>query len=202
MTLLTGGELGEPDCGPARVSVAGGPSTEMQDGGANTMNDPCLISTLDCEPEHRRSGDQDDHLSQVGSVPEETLDPQDWEEFRALLEWSVRRKDADDAPPPTDFIVTSSQYEGELSADGAQFVMKLQLDVLRKKGWKRIPVLPGNVAITEAKLPDGVFLHSAGKRYDLLTEASGEISATLSFSVAVRTAAGINQVGFPRHACS
>jgi len=122
-----------------------------------------------------------------------------WKDFKALLEWSVKRKEKkDEVPPPTDFIVDSSQYEGKLSADGAEFVLKLKLNVLREKGWKRIPILPGTVAVTKAALPDAVFLNSTRKAYELLTEKSGVIDLTISFSVSVTTRGGMNHVSFQR----
>ena len=122
-----------------------------------------------------------------------------WNEFKALLEWSVQRKAGkQDVPPPTDFIIASSEYAGTLTDEGAQMVLKLKLEVLREKGWKQIPILPNTVALTNAKLPDGVFLHSKGKAYELLTEKTGPMEATLEFSVAVEKEAGINRVNFAR----
>ena len=124
-----------------------------------------------------------------------------WSEFKALLEWSIRQKEPkDDVPPPTDYIITSSQYAGTLSADGATFTLTLKLNVLRKEGWKRIPVLPSNVALTKVTLTPakGVFLNSQGGHYELLTNTDGAIEAKLEFSVSVQKAAGINTVTFPR----
>ena len=137
-----------------------------------------------------------DHIKDV--KPGTTVDLP-WKDFKALLEWSVKRKEKkDEVPPPTDFIVDSSQYKGKLSADGAEFVLKLKLNVLRKKGWKRIAILPGTVAVTKAVLPDGVFLNSTRRAYELLTEKSGVIDLTISFSVSVTTRGGMNHVSFQR----
>jgi hypothetical protein len=123
-----------------------------------------------------------------------------WQEFKALLEWSVRKKEAGgEAPPPTDFIISKSEISGTLTDDGAKFKLKVEINVLREKGWKRIPLLPGTVAITDTQLPaDGVFLNSVGGLYELLTNKSGKIEATVAFDVAVEKAGGINQVGFAR----
>ncbi len=120
-----------------------------------------------------------------------------WKEFRTLLEWSVKRKEPKpEVPPPTDYIVASTSYVGQLSADGATFKMTVALEVLRKKGWKRIAILPSTVAVTKATLEQGVYLNSAGGRYEILTEKSGPVKAELEFSVAVRKSGGINQVNF------
>ena len=121
-----------------------------------------------------------------------------WNEFKALLEWSLQRKADKEGPPPTDYIITSSQYEGALTSDGAEFTLALKLNILRKKGWKRIPILPRDVAVTAVTLPEGVHLNSTGKTYELLTDKSGAIEATVKFAVAVRTSGGTHQVGFSR----
>lgn len=122
-----------------------------------------------------------------------------WKEFKALLEWSVKREAQlrEEGPPsPVNYVVISSQYKGELTASEGKFTRVLKLDVLRKKGWKRIPVLPGNVAIMSKKLPEGVYLNSTGKHYELLTRNSGEMEVELEFSVAVRQVDGVNHLGF------
>ena len=119
-----------------------------------------------------------------------------WGEFRALLEWSIKRKD--EVPPPADYIVTSSQYAGSLSDDGAAFKLAAKINILRKKGWKKVPILPVTVALTKTELPQGVFLNATGTNYELLTDQSGPIDVSIEFSVAVNKSAGINQVGFKR----
>ena len=124
-----------------------------------------------------------------------------WSEFQKLMKWSIEQKaEKPEVRPPTDYIITSSEYVGALSSDGATFTLTLKLNVLRKKGWKRIPVLPGTVALTKVTLKpaEGVFLNSAGGSYELLTDKTGPIEATIEFSVAVRKSAGVNTVSFPR----
>jgi len=121
-----------------------------------------------------------------------------WNEFKNLLEWSIQKRDADLTPPPTDYIVAASQYAGSLADESASFTLTAKINILRKKGWKRIPILPNSVALTKATLGDGVFLNSSGAAYELLTEKTGPIDVSLEFSVAVTKSTGINQVGFPR----
>jgi len=123
-----------------------------------------------------------------------------WNEFKTLLEWSIQQRQQGDPSPPMDYIVTSSEYSGTLSADGATFSLALKLNVLREEGWKRIPVLPNNVALTNVALtpPEGVFLNSQGAHYELLTDRSGPIEAELEFAVSVQKEAGINTVAFER----
>ena len=121
-----------------------------------------------------------------------------WTEFRALLEYSVKKDKPDTAPPPTDYIVTSGTYAGTLSADSAKFIATIELNVLQEKGWKRIPVLPATVALESSKLPEGVHLNVQGANYEILTNKSGKISVELTFAVAVTKSGGTNSVGFTR----
>jgi len=121
-----------------------------------------------------------------------------WTEFKALLEWSVKKKDKPGLPPPTDYIIGSCQYAGKLGAESADFTMTAKIEVLREKGWKRIPLLPATVALTKSTLPDGVFLNATKGTYEALTEKTGSLELALEFSVAVRESGGINQLSFDR----
>jgi len=134
----------------------------------------------------------------VQGIGEGTIVDLPWKEFKALLEWSIQREAGETAPPPADFIVTSSQYAGTLSSDSAALKLTAKINILRKKGWKRIPVLPATVALGEMTLPKGVFLNATGGAYELLTEQSGEIDVAIDFSAAVKSSGGINSVSFSR----
>ncbi|HUS47228.1 MAG TPA: hypothetical protein VM098_03855, partial [Phycisphaerae bacterium] len=125
-----------------------------------------------------------------------------WQDFKALLEWSIKKK-AEVKPevaPPADYIVTSSQYACKVTEDSALVTMTLKLDILKAKDWKRIPVLPAAVAVRKTTLEpeQGVYLNSTGNVYELLTEKTGPVVATIEFSVRVDKSGGINTVSFPR----
>jgi len=121
-----------------------------------------------------------------------------WEQFKSLLNWSIREKDEGGAPP-TDYVITRSEYSGTLTDDGAQLVLKADINVLRKKGWKRIPLLPISVALVgEATLPQGACLNATGGVYELLTDQSGSMTVTVPFAVTVQKEAGVNHVSFQR----
>ncbi|HUU43473.1 MAG TPA: hypothetical protein VMX57_06820, partial [Planctomycetota bacterium] len=135
---------------------------------------------------------------QVENVGQKTMVDLPWTEFKALLEWSMKQKEQPGEHPPTDFIVTSSEYKGTLDDKKGEFVLTLKLEVLKQKGWKRIPVLPLTVAITSTTLPKGVYLNARGNTYELLTSETGEMTVVLAFSVAVTKAAGIHRVDFQR----
>ncbi len=121
-----------------------------------------------------------------------------WKEFRALLEYSVRKDKTDKAPPPTDYVVTSTAYDGVLSGDNAEFTATMEINVLKEKGWKRIPILPATVALKSSKLPEGVHLNVQGGYYEILTTKTGKIPVTLKFAVAVTKSGGANSLGFTR----
>ncbi|MCG3178707.1 MAG: hypothetical protein BIFFINMI_01036 [Phycisphaerae bacterium] len=120
-----------------------------------------------------------------------------WQDFKALLEWSIKRQQGDAAPPPTDYVITASEYAGTLGDQSAKLTRKLTVNVLRQAGWKRIPILPLGVAVTASKLPDGVFLNSTGSGYELLTTKSGELAVTVDFTARVVTDAGVSRMSVP-----
>jgi hypothetical protein len=121
-----------------------------------------------------------------------------WKEFRALLEYSVKKDKTDKAPPPTDYVVTSTTYEGTLSGDNAEFTATMEINVLKEKGWKRIPIIPVTVALKSSKLPEGVHLNVHGSNYEILTTKTGKIPVQLKFAVAVTKSGGANSVNFNR----
>ena len=121
-----------------------------------------------------------------------------WKEFKTLLEWSIQQKEKPKAAPPTDFIIASTEYGGELADDGATLTLKAKIEVLKEEGWKKIPLLPATVALTKTTLPEGVYLHSSGDKYELLTDKTGSLDVEIAFSVAVEKEAGVNRVTFPR----
>jgi len=134
----------------------------------------------------------------VENVGNRTMVDLPWTEFKALLAWSMKRKEKPEESPPTDYIVTSSEYKGTLDDQKGDFELKLKLDVLKKQGWKRIPVLPLTVAVTGTTLPKGVYLNARDKVYELLVSESGAMEVTLTFSVAATKAAGVHGIDFQR----
>ena len=122
-----------------------------------------------------------------------------WKEFRALIEYSVARRQGEDkVPPPADYVITKAVYTGQLAKEIATFDLSLTVDVLRKTGWKRIRLLPATVGINQATLPQGSFLNVSGNTYELLTQATGTQAVKLSFATTVTEDAGMNSVSFER----
>jgi len=71
----------------------------------------------------------------VENVGQKTMVDLPWTEFKALLAWSMKQKEKPEDTPPTDYIVTASEYKGTLDDKKGDFELKLSLDVLKKKGW-------------------------------------------------------------------
>lgn len=126
-----------------------------------------------------------------------------WKEFKALLEWSVREEERkqqelnNEAPVPTPVLITAAEYVGtELTSDGAFFEATLKIDILEKKGWHKIHVLPGNVAVSKADLPEGVYLQLEGNNYYLLTQTNGTIEVGFDFTAQVTESSGTYSMAF------
>ncbi|HUS44873.1 MAG TPA: hypothetical protein VM219_02420 [Phycisphaerae bacterium] len=121
-----------------------------------------------------------------------------WQEFKALLEWSLAQKREPEVLPPTDWTVTAATYEGELTKDGAIFDATFQVHILKEKDWKTIPLLPQTVAVHEALLPEETYLRQSDGHYELMTTATGAKDVKVTFSSAVTEAAGANTTSFNR----
>lgn len=128
-----------------------------------------------------------------------------WKEFKTLLEWSVREGDRKQKekekidPSPIPYLILSAEYlASEVNKEGASLTGKFKINVLEEKGWKKIDILPAAVAVSDAKLPDGVFLQLSGSYYSLLTRKSGVIDAEIAFATAVAEAGGAYSFSFAK----
>ena len=122
-----------------------------------------------------------------------------WQEFKALLEWSIQERDKDKAlPPPVDWAITSADYVGDLQKDGAAFTATFKISVLKEKDWKVIPLLPATVAVQDVTLPKNAYLRLSNNMYEMMTTETGPMEAKLKFAVAVREQAGSNTLVFAR----
>jgi hypothetical protein len=120
------------------------------------------------------------------------------DEFLKLYEASKEKE----AEAPRDHALASARYQGKvLIEDGrphaATFKAKMHVDVLRKKGWARVPVLPATVALQTATI-DGkeasVVIEDG--YYTLVTDRHGAFDLTLEFAAAVTTAQGRSSLAF------
>lgn len=102
--------------------------------------------------------------------------------------------------PWTDvYMITASEYDGtEITKEGGRFTARYSVDVVKREGWKKIPLLPSTVAIHSADLPSGAYLHLADGKYCVLTKRRGKLELSLTFAVAAKEAEGANVVTFDR----
>ncbi|MDP6380037.1 MAG: hypothetical protein QF662_01725, partial [Phycisphaerae bacterium] len=123
-----------------------------------------------------------------------------WAEFKALLKWSLERKKPEDkkAPPPTDYVISSSDYAGTLSRDGGEFTLTMEIDILKEEGWKRVRLLPATVALKKATLPEGAYLNVHARYYEMMTLGKGKMPVKLTFAASVQEDGGINRLAFGR----
>ncbi|MCH9688213.1 MAG: hypothetical protein K0V04_42675 [Deltaproteobacteria bacterium] len=120
------------------------------------------------------------------------------DEFLKLYEQSKTVE----AEAPRDHALASARYKGRvLIEDGrphaATFDAKLHVEVLRKKGWARIPVLPATVALQSATI-DGkeAAVVIEDDYYTLVTDRRGAFDLKLEFAAAVTTAQGRSSLSF------
>lgn len=120
------------------------------------------------------------------------------DEFLKLYE-STREKEAE---APRDHALASARYRGRVLVDegrphAATFKAKLHVEVLRKKGWARVPVLPATVALQSATIDgkEAAVVIEDGY-YTLVTERRGAFDLQLEFAAAVTTAQGRSSLAF------
>lgn len=120
------------------------------------------------------------------------------DEFLKLYE----KNRAEETQAPLDFAISSARYTGEVQLRdnepyAAVFTARLRVDVLRSKGYVKVPVLPATVALETAKIGAAeadVIIENG--YYTLVTAARGAINLDLTFAVAVTSAEGASGLNF------
>jgi hypothetical protein len=120
------------------------------------------------------------------------------DEFLKLYE----KNRAEEAQAPIDYAISSARYTGEVQLKdnepyAAVFTAKLRIDVLRTKGFIKVPVLPATVALESAKIgavEADVVIEDG--YYTLVTGQRGALTLDLTFAVAVTTAEGSSSLNF------
>src|SRR5215207_5934452 len=120
------------------------------------------------------------------------------DEFLKLYEASKEKE----AEAPRDHALASARYTGKvLIEDGrphaASFKAKMHVEVLRKKGWARVPVLPATVALQTATIDgkEASVVIDEGY-YTLVTDRHGAFDLNLEFAAVVTTAQGRSSLAF------
>lgn len=120
------------------------------------------------------------------------------DEFLKLYE----KTRAEEAAAPLDYAISSARYEGEVQLkDGepyaAVFKGKFRVEVLRGKGFVKVPFLPATVALESAKIgnAEAAVVIEDG-HYVLVTQQRGALTLDVTFAAAVTTAEGSSAVSF------
>ncbi|HEY8377084.1 MAG TPA: hypothetical protein VIK91_11370, partial [Nannocystis sp.] len=120
------------------------------------------------------------------------------DEFLKLYE----KTRAEEVTAPLDFALSSARYEGEVQLrDGepyaAVFKARFRIEILRSKGYARVPFLPATVALESAKIgsAEAAVVIEDG-HYVLVTNQRGALTLDVTFAAAVTTAEGSSTVSF------
>lgn len=107
-----------------------------------------------------------------------------------------------DPVAPHDHAISSARYKGKVIVEegkplSAVFTAKMHIEVLEKKGWARVPLLPATVALQSAKIGgrEASVVIEEGE-YKLVTDKRGAFDLELEFAASVTTAQGRSVVGF------
>jgi hypothetical protein len=123
------------------------------------------------------------------------------EQFLKLYEGGKAKTDQPEVPP-REYAISSASYSGEvLVEDGdprfAVFSATMRVEVLKPKGWTRVPLLPATVALRSARIgKQEVAVVIENGFYALVTERRGAFDLQLDFGAGVSTGDGASQVGF------
>ncbi|WP_434418593.1 hypothetical protein [Nannocystis pusilla] len=120
------------------------------------------------------------------------------DEFLKLYE----KTRAEETTAPLDYALSSARYEGEVQLkDGepyaAVFKARFRVEVLRAKGFAKVPFLPATVALESAKIgnAEAAVVIEDG-HYVLVTQQRGALTLDVTFAAAVTTAEGSSGVSF------
>lgn len=102
---------------------------------------------------------------------------------------------------PHDWAISSAEYKGSVLLDDdastALFKAKMRVEVLKKDGWARVPLLPATVALQSAKSRGGepaIVIENGF--YTLVTDKRGVLNLDVEFAAAVATAEGSSSIDF------
>lgn len=122
------------------------------------------------------------------------------DEFLKLYE--ANKKAESPEQTPRDHALSSAHYTGTVVLDegkpvSAVFTAKMRVEVLKNKGWARVPILPATVALQSATIgkTEAPIVIENGF-YTLVTNRPGAVDLDVSFAVAVTTSEGKSEITF------
>lgn len=122
-------------------------------------------------------------------------------QFLKLYE-DARSRPKDPEAAPREHALSAARYKGRVILEGGEpksavFTGTFKVDVLKKEGWVRVPLLPTSVAVTSAKI-GGVEAPVVvdGGYYTLITDKKGAFDVTIEFATSVFTSEGSSGFSF------
>jgi len=125
----------------------------------------------------------------------------DLNQFLEMYEATKNRPDKPEEAPRA-FAISSARYVGEVIVEedealSAVFDTRMHVEVLKEKGWARVPLLPATVAVKSAKIggQEAPLVLENGY-YTLVTQRRGGFDVALQFAVQVNTSKGSSGFAF------
>jgi len=124
------------------------------------------------------------------------------EDFLDLYEQTKNRPDKPEVAP-RGYSLSSVGYEGEVIIEedepvSALFKAKVRIETHKEKGWLRIPLLSGSVALEGATIGGKAAPIVLDRGfYALVTDKKGSFDVNLTFAVNVTTQSGSSNFAFP-----
>ncbi|MBN2800443.1 MAG: hypothetical protein JXX28_14985 [Deltaproteobacteria bacterium] len=123
------------------------------------------------------------------------------QEFLQMYEAAREPKETPERAP-NDWAISSAAYVGEVRMEGdepqsAVFSARLQVEVLKEKGWVKVPLLPTSVALKSARIGGKeVPVVMEGSRFVLVTDRRGVFEVDVEFAASVFTSEGSSGFSF------
>ena len=122
-------------------------------------------------------------------------------EFLKMYERS-KAKETPEEKAPREYSLSSTKYDGEVfiedgEAQSVAFSARMQVQVHKKKGWIKVPLLSRQVALESATVngrPAAVVLE--GGWYTLATDQKGTLDIRLTFAMNVTNSAGTSSFSY------
>lgn len=109
-------------------------------------------------------------------------------EYLEMLKAATKAAGTNASSP--DAVIRESHFTGTVEKDVVRLSVDLQINVLREKGWARLPITFGNAAVGKVSTDDDTktILRGVGKgKYELLLNGVGDHSVTIELLTSVVT---------------
>ena len=120
-----------------------------------------------------------------------------WSDFKGLVEKGLAPENKPD-PAPWAYTLSRATYSGRVDGESVIFTLRLRVEVIHDKTWTVVPLLPGTVALKQARLAGkDAPIWFDGSWYQLVTNQKGPLDLDLEFAVSTFENAGQSGFAFP-----